>query len=129
MKKLNANMLLRFGFGFFFLMWGVEKIRRLGLWGSDQILGSFYGSVGAIPLVVLAFAILQVIVGVAFFANVKVKVASIISAVMIVSSIVVTIIPLTKYIVYGGTPVPVFLFVDHYPLLAGVLAIFATSDK
>ena len=129
MKKIDANMALRIGFGIFFLMWGIEKLRRTELWASDQMLGSFYGSMGAVTVVVMAFAALQVIVGIAFFANIKVKIAALISMAMITSSIVVTIVPLMTYIFQSGAPLPAFLFVDHAPLLAGAWAIYATADK
>ena len=128
MKKLGANLVLRMGFGFFFLMWGIEKLRRAELWASEEMLGSFYGNAGAIAWLVMAFAVVQVLIAVAFFANYQVKIASIVALVMIASSVVVTIVPLVTYICTGGAPLPAFLFVDLFPLLAGVWAIYATSD-
>jgi hypothetical protein len=47
---------------------------------------------------------------------------------MFVASFIVTIVPLATYIVSGGTPIPNILFVDHFPLLAGAWAIYATSE-
>ena len=129
MKKLDTNMILRIGFGIFFLMWGVEKLRRGDLWASDQMLGSFYGSPGSMKMLVMAFGAVQVLVALSFFTNCKVKIAACISLVMIGSGVVVTIVPLTKYLISGGVPIPTFLFVDHFPLLAGAWAIYANAEK
>ncbi len=128
MLKLNTNFILRIAFGFFFLMWGIDKVRRTDLWASEDMLGSFYGSPGAISLLVLAVGIVQILVALALFINFKVKIAALVSLAMIASSVVVTIVPMVTYIYKGGSPIPNLLFVDHYPLLAGAWAIYATSE-
>ena len=128
MIKLDVNMVLRIGFGIFFLMWGIDRIRRVDHWASDQFLGSFYGSSGSVAWLVIAVGIVQVLVGLAFFANIKVKMAALISLAIMATSLVVTIGPMAKYIWKGGSPIPSFLFVDHFPLLAGAWAIYATAD-
>lgn len=127
MKKLDANLVLRIAFGIFFLVWGIERLRRIGLWASEQMLGSFYGNAGTITLLVVIVAVIQVLVALALFANFKVKIAALVALVMIVASLAVTIVPLVKYIAMGGSPIPNILFVDHFPLLAGVWAIYAAS--
>jgi hypothetical protein len=128
MKKLNPNLALRLGFGFFFLMWGIERIRRADFWASEQALGNFYGSAGAINWLVIALGIVSVLLALAFFANLKAKIAAVIALVMIASSLIVTFVPLVTYIFSGGTPIPNMLFVDHFPLLGGAWAIYATSE-
>jgi uncharacterized membrane protein YphA (DoxX/SURF4 family) len=128
MKKLDANLVLRIAFGIFFLVWGIERIRRADLWASEQMLGGYYGSAGTITLLVIVLAIVQVLVALAFFANFKVKIASVIALVMFAASFIVTIGPLVVYIFSGGTPLPTILFVDHFPLIGGALAIYTTSE-
>ena len=128
MIKLNTNFLLRIAFGFFFLMWGIDKVRRADLWASEDMLGSFYGNPGTITLLVLAVGVVQILVALALFVNFKVKIAALIALVMLASSVVVTIVPMVTYICTGGSPIPNLLFVDHYPLLAGAWAIYATSE-
>lgn len=128
MKKLDANLVLRVGFGIFFLVWGIERIRRAELWASEEMLGSFYGAPGTITLLVIVFAVVQVLVALAFFANFKAKIAAVVALVMFASSLIVTIVPLVTYILSGGTPIPNILFLDHFPLLAGAWAIYATSE-
>jgi len=128
MIKLNTNFLLRIAFGFFFLMWGIDKVRRADLWASEDMLGSFYGNPGTITLLVLAVGVVQILVALALFVNFKVKIAALIALVMLASSVVVTIVPMVTYIWTGGSPIPNLLFVDHYPLLAGAWAIYATSE-
>ena len=129
MIKQDANLILRIGFGLFFLLWGIEKIRRVELWASNQMLGSFYGSSGTNVWLVFAVGIVQVLVALSFLANIRPRNGAIISMVMIASSIVVTAVPMVTYIAQGGVPIPSFLFVDHFPLLAGALAIYVTSEK
>ena len=128
MKKLDANLILRIGFGIFFLLWGIERIRRADLWASEHMLGSFYGSAGTLIWLVIGLNIVQVLLALAFFVNFKAKIAAVVALVMIASSLVVTIVPLVTYICSGGTPIPNMLFVDHFPLLGGALAIYATSE-
>ena len=127
MKKLDLNLVLRIAFGIFFLVWGIDKIRRADFWASDQALGSFYGRAGTITLLVVALAVVQVLLALAFFTNFKAEIAAVIALIMLASSLVVTFIPLVTYISSGGTPIPNILFVDHFPLLAGTWAIYATS--
>ena len=124
MKKLDLNLVLRIAFGIFFLVWGIDKIRRADFWASDQALGSFYGT---ITLLVVALAVVQVLLALAFFTNFKAEIAAVIALIMLASSLVVTFIPLVTYISSGGTPIPNILFVDHFPLLAGAWGIYATS--
>lgn len=128
MEKLNTNLVLRIAFGIFFLLWGIERIRRVDFWASEQALGSFYGSAGAINWLVIALGIVSVLMALAFFANFKAKIAAVIALVMIASSLIVTFIPLMTYIFSGGTPIPNMLFVDHFPLLGGAWTIYATSE-
>ena len=128
MKKLDTNLVLRIAFGIFFLLWGIERIRRADVWASAQALGSFYGSAGTLTWLVIALGIVSVLLALAFFANLKAKIAAVIALVMIASSLIVTFIPLVTYIFSGGTPIPNMLFVDHFPLLGGAWGIYATSE-
>lgn len=128
MIKLTTNFLLRIGFGIFFLMWGVDRVRRTDVWANEEMLGSFYGNLGTLSLLVLVVGIVQILVAIALILNFKVKIAAILGLVMIVSSTAVTIVPLVTYICNGGSPIPRLLFVDHFPLLAGIWAIYATSE-
>jgi uncharacterized membrane protein YphA (DoxX/SURF4 family) len=128
MKKLDANLVLRVAFGIFFFFWGIERIRRADLWASEEMLGSFYGSAGTLTLLVIVIAIVQVLVALAFFANFKAKIAAVIALVMFASSLIVTFVPLVTYILSGDTPIPNILFLDHFPLLGGAWAIYATSE-
>ncbi len=128
MKKLGANLVLRVAFGIFFLLWGIERIRRVDFWASEQALGNFYGSAGAINWLVIALGIVSVLLALAFFANFKAKIAAVVALVMIASSLIVTFVPLVTYIFSGGSPIPNMLFVDHFPLLGGAWALYATSE-
>jgi hypothetical protein len=128
MKKLDTNLVLRITFGIFFLLWGIERICRADVWASEQMLGGFYGSAGTWTWLVIAFGIVSVLLALAFFANFKAKIAAVIALVMIASSLIVCFVPLVTYIFSGGSPIPTMLFVDHFPLLGGVWAIYATSD-
>jgi hypothetical protein len=128
MKKLDANLVLRIGFGIFFLMWGIERIRRVDFWASEKALGHFYGSAGAMNWLVIALGIVSVLLALSFFANFKAKIAVVVALVMIAASLIVTFVPLMTYFFSGGTPIPTMLFVDHFPLLGGAWAIYATSE-
>jgi len=125
--SISAGMVLRIAFGVYFLLWGIEKIRRAGLWGSEQMLGSFYGSMGSVSELVILVGIVQLLVALAFLANFKTRIASIAAFGMIASSLFVTFVPMVTYIFSGGTPIPNFLFTDHFPMLGGVWAIYATA--
>ena len=46
MKKIDHMLFLRIGFGIFFLFWGLERSLRVDTWASENMLGSFYGSLG-----------------------------------------------------------------------------------
>ncbi len=128
MNKLDTNLVLRIAFGIFFLLWGIERILRVDFWASEQALGNFYGRAGAINWLVIALGIVSVLLALAFFANFKAKIAAVVALVMIASSLIVTFVPLVTYIFSGGTPIPNMLFVDHFPLLGGAWAIYATSE-
>ena len=129
MNNINTNTILRIGFGIFFLIWGAERILRTDQWASPQLLGSFYGSAGTINALVLSLGIVQVLMALAFFTNFKVRIAAATAMVLIGSSLIVTIVPLLTYLVNGGTAIPYILFTDHFPLLGGAWAVFATSES
>ena len=128
MKNADINSALRMGFGIFFMIWGVERLMRTDQWASANMLGNFYGHGGTVYGLVLTVAIVQLLIALAFFTNFQTKTASVVALVMISSSIVVTIVPMVTYLIQGGTPIPNVLFADHYPLLAGVVAMYATSE-
>jgi len=124
-KKKNAHgQWLRIGFGIFFLIWGLDKVFRTDTWANPQMLGSFYGNIGAITQLVVIIGLVQILIAISFFANKHTDKASIAALVMIGASTLVTIVPLAKYVIGGGTPIPTILFVDHFPLLAGAYAIY-----
>ncbi len=127
MRNISAGTVLRIGFGIYFLLWGIEKIRRADVWSGEGMLGSFYGSPGSVTGLVILVGIIQLLVALAFLANFQARIASIVALVMIASSFFVTIGPMMAYICYGGMPIPSFLFTDHIPMLAGVWAIYATA--
>jgi len=123
MIKLSNTAVLRIGYGIFFLVWGLERACRTSTWASDQMLGGFYGELGANYWLVFGVAIIGIIVALSFFFNIKTKITSWIALAMISASTVVTMKPLFTYLLTGGTPLPYILFVDHFPLLAGAWVI------
>ena len=124
MKKIDYMLFLRIGFGIFFLFWGLDRLLRVDTWANDAMLGSFYGSLGAMSVLVMIVGIIQVLIAMSLLVNYKTKITSGIALVMIGASLVVTIVPLVTYLINGVTPIPNILFLDHFPLLAGMLAIY-----
>ena len=127
MKKIDHMLFLRIGFGIFFLFWGLERSLRVDTWASENMLGSFYGSLGAISALVMIVGLIQILIALSFFANYKTKITSSIALIMVAASLVVTIVPLVTYLFYGGNPIPNILFLDHFPILAGLVAIYDHS--
>ena len=117
------NQSLRYGFGVFFLVWGVERLVRTDTWASPSTLGAFYGDAGAQALLVQVVAVAQLVIAAALFANVRVKTASTVALAMVGASTAVTFVPLTSYLINGGNPIPSMLFIDHAPLLGGLIAV------
>jgi len=128
MMNASAGMVLRIAFGVYFLLWGFDKIRRVDLWAAEKMLSTYYGNAGTLKAMIIITGIVQLIVAIAFLANFKTRIASIIAFVMVASSFSVTFMPIVKYLFSGGSPIPNFLFTDHIPLLAGVWAIYATAE-
>lgn len=127
MRKLTNFVVLRYGFGIFFLLWGSERALRTSTWANEQMLGGFYGNLGTLHWLVFAIAIMSIIVALSFFFNFKIKITSYIALGMIFASAVVCAKPLVTYLMMGGNPIPSMLFVDHFPLFAGVWVINRSS--
>ena len=127
MKKIDHMLFLRIGFGIFFLFWGLERSLRVDTWASENMLGSFYGSLGAISALVIIVGLIQILIALSFLANYKTKITSSIALIMVAASLVVTIVPLVTYLLIGGNPIPNILFLDHFPILAGLVAIYDHS--
>lgn len=125
MKKIDYMLFLRIGFAIFFLFWGLDRLLRVDTWANEQMLGSFYGSLGAVSALVIIVGIIQILIALSFLANYKTKITSSIALVMVAASLVVTIVPLVTYLLNGVNPIPNILFLDHFPLLAGLLVIYA----
>jgi len=125
MPKKKHGQLLRIGFGIFFLIWGLDKVFRTETWANSDMLGSFYGSIGTMTNVVIIIGVIQILVALSFFANKYTDKSAIAALIMIGASTLITIVPLVKYVISGGMPIPAILFVDHFPLLAGAYAIYS----
>jgi len=94
MKKIDYMLFLRIGFAIFFLFWGLDRLLRVDTWANEQMLGSFYGSLGAVSALVIIVGIIQILIALSFLANYKTKITSSIALVMVAASLVVTIVPL-----------------------------------
>ena len=129
MMKYKHDLLLRYGFGIFLAIWGLDRIIRASSWATDSLMGHFYGSLGLMTNFVILLGIVQVLIALSFFINYKVKYTSLFLLAMIVASTIITLRPLFNYLFFGGAPIPAILFADHFPLMAGAFAIFAHTGK
>ncbi|MFZ0565492.1 MAG: hypothetical protein WAM28_04835 [Chlamydiales bacterium] len=129
MSKYNHAIWLRFGFGIFLLIWGINRIMRAKMWASPELMGQFYGKVGSMPIFIALLGIVQLLIALSFFTNFFVKYTSIILLVMFLVSTAVTIVPMFNYLLKGGSPVPAIFFADQFPLMAGTLTIFLHSKS
>jgi len=129
MKKINHDLLLRFGFGIFLAVWGLDRVLRVDMWASESLMGHFYGSLGLMHAFVIALGLMQLVIAMSLFTNYLVKYSSLLLLAMIAVSTIITIVPLVTYLGQGGSPIPSILFVDHFPLLAGAWAIFVHSKS
>jgi len=127
--KFKHDLILRFGFGIFLAIWGIDRVIRAPFWATESLMGHFYGSLGLITGFVIALGIIQLLIALSFFANFQVKYTSLFLLAMIITSILITLRPMFDYLLFGGTPIPAILFADHFPLLAGAWAIFAHTAK
>jgi len=125
MKKPDHGTVLRWGFGLFFLFWGIERVLRAGTWASPDFLGSFYGEMGTLTWGVIAVGVVEIVVALSLFFNKKTKLTAMIGFVIVGVSTIACLKPFFAYFIMAeGAPVPNMLFIDHAPILAGLYAIW-----
>ena len=117
-----AGFALRIGLGLFFIVFGVLKFVSSGPM-TQAVYPSFWGG-AAIPALIFALGVVQIIAGVMLLAGWKTSIATVVLGIMHLGTVVVTLPRIVSPFAFPEGGPPNFLFFAAVPVLAALVALF-----